>query len=182
VSLPPCKVHLPSILFQATTQAASRIWELLCEKGGSLARLLLDQPFSVLSPGSEYRPVTALAKLLGGHPLWPRGNDVLSHGASYPLEDYSDGEMALDLSKQLARGNHKSVQQCLAVLTALNSTNTEHGSSFCLLLAVLSEIARAAVAPPGIVHQGTINELGQYMSWTCPRTASPSPPDRRGDP
>jgi hypothetical protein len=85
--------------------------ELLCEKGGSLARLLLEQPFSVLSPGSQFRPVTALAKLLGGHLLWPRWNNVLSHGASYPLEDYSNGEMALDLSEQLAQGNHKSVQQ-----------------------------------------------------------------------
>ena len=77
--------------------------------------------------------------------------------------------MALDLSKQLARrGNHKSAQQCLEALTALNSTDVEHGYSFCLPEAALSKIAGAAVAPHGIVHQGTINELGQYMSKDRP--------------
>jgi hypothetical protein len=168
VRLPPCMVHLPSILFQATTQAAARNWELLRKKGGSLARLLLEQPFSVLSLGSEFRPVTNLAKLLGSHPLWPRWDEALSHGASYPLEDYANEEMTLDLSEQLARGNHKSAQQCLKVLTALNSTDVKHGYSFCLPEAALSEIAGAAVAPHGIVHQGTINELGQYMSKDRP--------------
>jgi hypothetical protein len=59
---------------------------------------------------------------------------------------------------------YKSAQQFLAVLRALNSTNVEHGYSFCLPEAALSEIAGAAVAPHGIVHQGTINELGQYLS------------------
>jgi hypothetical protein len=77
--------------------------------------------------------------------------------------------MALDLSEQLARGNHKSAQQCLAVLMARNSTDVEPGNSFCLPEAALSGIARAAVPPHGIVHQGTINELGQYMSKDRPR-------------
>ena len=72
--------------------------------------------------------------------------------------------MALDLSEQLARGNHKSARQCLEALTALNSTDVKHGYSFFLPEAALSGIAGAAVAPHGIVHQGTINELGQYMS------------------
>jgi hypothetical protein len=163
-SLPPCKVHLPSILFQATTQAAAWNWELLREKGGSLAQLLLEQPFSVLSPGSEFRPITALAKLLGSHLLWPQWNEALSHGASYPLEDYSNGEMAINLYEQLAQGgrNYKSAQQCLAVLMALNSTDVEHEYSLCLPETALSKITGAAVAPHGIVHQGTINELGQY--------------------
>jgi hypothetical protein len=56
----------------------------------------------------------------------------------------------------------------LAELTALNSTDVKHGYSFCLPEAALSEIAGAAVAPHGIVQQGTINELGQYMSKDRP--------------
>jgi hypothetical protein len=51
---------------------------------------------------------------------------------------------------------------------ALNSTDVGHGYSFCLPEAALSEIAGAAVAPHGIVHQGTINKLGQYMSKDRP--------------
>jgi hypothetical protein len=168
IGLPPCKVHQPSILFQATTQAAARNWELLREKGGSLVRLLLEQPFSVLSPGSEFRPVAALVALLGSHPLWPRWHTGLTHGASYPLEDYSDDDMALDLTAQLARGNHKSAKQCEGVLTALNTTDVEHGYSFCLPEIALPDITGAAVAPHGVVHQGTINELGQYMSKDRP--------------
>jgi hypothetical protein len=168
IGLPPRTVHTPSIIFQATAQAAARNWALLRAKGGSLTRLLLEQPFSILSPGSEFRPVPALAKLLGSHPLWPRWQHALTHGASYPLVDYSDTAMALDLSAQLARGNHKSAKQCAGVLTALNATDVEHGYSFCLPDIALHEIAGAAVAPHGIVHQGTINELGQYMSKDRP--------------
>jgi hypothetical protein len=125
VSLKPCQVHLPSIVLQATAAAATQNWKLLQEKGGSLSRLLLEQPFSVLSPGSEFRPVPDLAELLSSHPLWPRWKEVLTHGASYPLEPYSNEEMALDLTDQLARGNHKSANSCLDVLTTLNSMDVE---------------------------------------------------------
>ena len=157
MNLPPRKIHLPSILLQATAQAATQNWKLLREKGGSLARLLLEQPFSVLSPGSEFRPVSDLAELLGSHPLWPRWNETLTHGASYPLEDYSDDDMALDLSEQLARGNHKSAQARLEVLMELNSTDVEYGYSLCLPITALSEISGAAVAPHVIVRQATIH-------------------------
>jgi hypothetical protein len=168
VGLPPCKVHAPSLLLQATAQAAAHNWELLRAKGGSLFRLLREQPFSVLSPGSEFRPATSLATLLGSHPLWPRCHTALTHGASYPLEAYSDADMALDLSAQLARGNHKSAKQRIDVLAALNSTDVTHGYSFCLPTLALPDLAGAAVAPHGVVHQGTINELGQYMSKDRP--------------
>jgi hypothetical protein len=168
VSLKPCQVHLPSIVLQATAAAATQNWKLLQEKGGSLSRLLLEQPFSVLSPGSEFRPVPDLAELLSSHPLWPRWKEVLTHGASYPLEPYSNEEMALDLTDQLARGNHKSANNCLDVLTTLNSVDVEHGYSFCLPVQALAQIPGAAVAPHGVVHQGTINELGQCMSKDRP--------------
>jgi hypothetical protein len=51
---------------------------------------------------------------------------------------------------------------------ALNSIDVEHAYSFCLWEAALSKIAGAAVAPHGIVHQGTINKLCQYMSKDRP--------------
>jgi hypothetical protein len=69
---------------------------------------------------------------------------------SYPLKDYSNNEMALGLAEQLARGKHKSAQQCCKVFTALKSTNVKHGYSFCLREDALSEIASAVVAPHSI--------------------------------
>ena len=166
--LPACKVHKPSIHFQASAEAALHNWEMLRKKGNSLPRLLLEQPFSVMTPGSEFRSVKQLEKLLASHPLWERWEVGLSHGVTYPLEPYSENEMKLDLAAQLERGNHQSAKACLGVLDKLNAEDVEHGYSFCLPVEALHDIEKSAVAPHGVVHQGTINELGQLITKDRP--------------
>jgi hypothetical protein len=71
--------------------------------------------------------------------------------------------MKLDLAAQLERGNHQSAKASLGVLDKL-----KHGYSFCLPAEVLPEIDELAVAPLGVVHQGTINEMGQLIPKDCP--------------
>jgi hypothetical protein len=77
----PCTVHKPSVQFQASANAALHNWKMLREKGNNLPRLLLEQPFSVMTPGSKSRPVEHLAGLLASHPSWGQWEEGLNHGA-----------------------------------------------------------------------------------------------------
>jgi hypothetical protein len=111
----------PSVQFQASAEAALHNWNMLQEKENNLPRLLLEQPFSVMTPGSEFRPVRHLAGLLASHPLWGRWEVGLNHGVTYPLEPYSDHGTKLDLAAQLKRGNHQSAKASLGVLNKLKA-------------------------------------------------------------
>jgi hypothetical protein len=70
--LPPCTVHKLSVQFQAPAKAALHNRKKLRENGNNLPRLLLEQPFSVMTPGSEFWSVKHLAGLLANHSLWGR--------------------------------------------------------------------------------------------------------------
>jgi hypothetical protein len=76
--------------------------------------------------------------------------------------------MKLDLAAQLERGNHQSAKASLGVLDKLNAKDVEHDYSFCLPVEALPEIGELAVAPHGVVHQGTINEMGLLITKDRP--------------
>jgi hypothetical protein len=118
--------------------------------------------------GSEFRPVPELKILMGDHPLWRHWEEGLKKGASYPLSDYPDADMLLDLLDQIDRGNHQSADKCLPVLEAMDKVDVEHGYAFCLLVEAIQHIVGAAIAPHGMVHQGIIDEFGQYATKDRP--------------
>jgi hypothetical protein len=117
-----------------------------------------------VTPGSEFRRTDNLSALLSSHPVWPKWLESLSNGAQYPIEPYSDEEMALDLQAQVEQGNHKSALSVLGVLDELNKVDMAHGYTFCLPVKALKHLKGAAVAPHGVFHQGTMNELGQLIT------------------
>jgi hypothetical protein len=51
----------------------------------SWSAALAVQPFSTLTPGSEFRSADALAPLLSRHPLWRRFRERVTGGAEFPL-------------------------------------------------------------------------------------------------
>jgi hypothetical protein len=168
VGLAPCRVHQPSIDFSVSLAAALHNRELLRAKENDLGRLISEQPFSVMTMGSEFRPVGDPRHLLSDHPLWTRWEEGLTEGVSYPLAPYDAREMALDLEAQLQRDNHKSALECIGVLDQLNEIDTAHGYSFCLPTEALRDVHEAAVSPHGVVHQGTIDEFGKHTSKDRP--------------
>jgi hypothetical protein len=98
-----------------------------------------------------------------------RWEEGLNHGVTYQLKLYSANNLKLDLAAQLERGNHQSAKACLGVLDKLNAKDVEHSYSFCLPMEALHDIKELAVTPHGVVHQGTINEVGQLITKDCPR-------------
>ena len=91
---------------------------LIDEYDMDMQRLLDAYPYSVISPGSEFRPAGVLEPLLAGHPYWPRLKSIISHGVSYPLTAVED-ETARRAENDaiLEYGNHASGKKNPEALT-----------------------------------------------------------------
>ena len=74
----------------------------------ALGTAVCAQPFSTVSPGSEFRPPELLAPLLSAHPLWSRFQERISEGAEFLLREIAEEDRLANVRANLARGNHKS--------------------------------------------------------------------------
>ena len=72
---------------------------------GDLRAALAAQPFSTISPGSEFRPAHILAPLLSRHPLWSAFSERITDGAEFPLRD-------IEWVRRHARGCNGAAQRC----------------------------------------------------------------------
>ncbi|KAI2496591.1 hypothetical protein MHU86_17919 [Fragilaria crotonensis] len=132
-------------------------------RGAQTVRLDLDaalraQPFSALTPGSEFRPTELLAPLLSAHPLWPRFQERISEGAEFPLREISDSDRLADVRANLARGNHKSARGHEAKLISMLKDEASRGWQLPLPREAALEIKGCEVAPLGMVAQTSIDE------------------------
>ncbi|KAI2508079.1 hypothetical protein MHU86_6371 [Fragilaria crotonensis] len=77
-----------------------------------IGRALRAQPFSTLTPGSEFRSPHLLAPPLARHPFWPRFLERITVAAQYPLAPILNADRILHVtaSSTLACGNHKSAR------------------------------------------------------------------------
>jgi hypothetical protein len=126
---------------------------------------LAAQPFSLLTPGSEFRPVKLLASLLSMHPLWPKFQERIYIGAEFPLREITDADRIADAHANLARGNHKSAQGYEAKLIDTLKEEVERGWKLLPLpRSAALMIKGCEVAPLGMVAQTTIDEKGNAKS------------------
>jgi hypothetical protein len=153
----------PPIQFEFSVEAASKNWETIMNAGG-LDALIRNSPFSPLSYGSEFKESFRLAPLLHDHPLWPRFRNILDNGSVFPLEDPPQEEIRLmDFDKILAYKNHKSAITNMDTLNDHLSKEVMKGWLIPLLPRDARKLKNASIAPMGVVHQSTINELGQII-------------------
>ena len=135
------------------------------------------QPFSALTPGSEFRPTELLAPLLSAHPLWPRFQERISEGAEFPLREISDSDRLADVRANLARGNHKSARGHEAKLISMLKDEASRGWQLPLPREAALEIKGCEVAPLGMVAQTSIDEKGnsiEKLRLTHDQSFSPS--------
>ena len=97
-------------IFDWTPTAMAHNLATLRRFGLKWSAALAAQPFSTLTPGSEFRSADALAPLLSRHPLWRRFRERISDGADFPLTPIDDALRRTDVIAALARGNHKSAR------------------------------------------------------------------------
>ena len=168
--------------FEWSTEAADHNLEVLQRHALDLDIALAAQPFSSLTPGSEFRPVELLAPLLSLHPLWPKFQERISTGADFPLREIADADRIADVTANLARGNHKSAQGHEAKLIDMLKEEVERGWQLPLPKSAALTIKGCEVAPLGMVAQTTIDEKGNAKSkfrLTHDQSFNPSRTEKR---
>jgi hypothetical protein len=168
--------------FEWSTAAADHNLAVLQKHTLDLETALAAQPFSSLTPGSEFRPAKLLAPFLSMHPLWPKFQERISNGAEFPLREIADADRIADVHANLARGNDKSAQSHEAKLIDMLKEEVERGWQLPLPKSAALMIKGCEVAPLGMVSQMTIDKKGNARSklrLTHDQSFNPSRTEKR---
>ncbi|KAI2505714.1 hypothetical protein MHU86_8676 [Fragilaria crotonensis] len=85
---PQPTTHPTEFRFEWTHEAAAHNLAVLRRYALDLGAAVDAQPFSAVTPGSEFRSAALLAPLLSAHPLWSRFQERISDGADFPPRDF----------------------------------------------------------------------------------------------
>ncbi|KAI2505007.1 hypothetical protein MHU86_9450 [Fragilaria crotonensis] len=160
---PQPTTHPTEFRFEWTHEAAAHNLAVLRRYALDLGAAVDAQPFSAVTPGSEFRSAALLAPLLSAHPLWSRFQERISDGADFPLREISDADRLADVRDNLARGNHKSARGHEAKLISMLKEEVERGWQLPLPREAALELEGCEVAPLGMVAQTSIDEKGQTI-------------------
>ena len=97
--------------FENTREAAEANAKILETNNWDVGAVLSQQKRTVMHPGTEFRPVEHLKKLLGQHKDWKKFKDIITKGAAYGLDakkKYNEDTRISDLIYSIERGNNKS--------------------------------------------------------------------------
>ena len=159
----PRKRTKPIFDFALSTAAANRNFATLQKADFDLQMLLMSDGYSPLQPGSEFRPVSLLAPVLEGHPLWPRLRNTLLRGAEMELKPIPEQDRLTHLDKAIAYGNHKSATTHSDFLVPILQKEVAKGWHLPLPIDRLHEIPGLVVGPMGAVAQQSIDENGNPL-------------------
>jgi len=160
------KIHKPTkpeFAFDMSMEAAERNYLLLKKYDGSLAVALQAQGDSLLSMGSEFRPLDVLQAIYGRHPIWERMVSLLKNGSTWPLDPIDEGLQQSDLQEALEFGNNKGAKQNPELLLELVSKDVKHGYAVTFPLSKAVSIQGISLAPMNIMHQNSIDESGRIV-------------------
>jgi hypothetical protein len=157
---PPVPTHPVDFRFEWTDAAAAHNLRVLRRFNLDLAAAIAAQPFSAVTPGSEFRPAAQLAPFLSRHPLWPRFQERITLGAQFPLQPIDDGDRLTDLTATLSRGNHKSARGHERQLLEMLKDEVSRGWQLPLPKEAALELPGCEAAPLGVVSQWTIGADG----------------------
>ena len=154
----------PPVEFSTSAEAVLRNSELLAAYDYDLERLLTAFPSTTLDPGSEFRPIDQLEKVLGSHPKFDSFRPVLTEGMRYEfLRELSEEERLKELGAMLARGNHKSAKDESDEVERLLAKDVKHGFSLPVLASIIRKIKGAMVQPAGIASQFALQPDGSRV-------------------
>lgn len=140
----------PEFRFEWSNAAAQHNLDVLRRYHLNLDRAIRVQPFSSVTIGSEFRPVSVLAPLCGAHPLWHRVRRSLTDGTSWQLEPISEEDRLHDLGAIVRRGNHKSAIVNQEKVVQILKDEVKHMWQLPLPPRALLELPDTVVAPLGL--------------------------------
>jgi hypothetical protein len=120
---------------------------------------------TILSMGSELRPIEQLDSLLSHHPNYKQFRHNTINGIDYPAPDLDEDTRITDLMEQIQRGNHKSAlePEALEHVSKAMKSDVQLGYGIPLTIDCIKRLKHAEVYPIGLQHQQTINEQGEII-------------------
>ena len=157
--------HRSEFLFELSQKAAIHNSNLLEKYEFDMAKAIKANPNSIISPGSELRPIDQLSSILAHHPYFPLLKESLQTGIDYPAEDLPEETRVEELHAQLARGNHKSAltKEALPIVDKLVHQDANLGYAISITKDCMKKIKGGELYPLGLQHQLTIDENGKQM-------------------
>ena len=155
-------------MFKNTQDAAQANLKLLQKFNYDFEKLVASQNKTVLSPGSEFRSMKTLHKLLGNHQDWTKIKQIVYEGCDIPTNPITmeENTRKTDLSAMIKRGNHKSTtnNENSEALHKGYLKEIEHGWLIPISVDAVHKIKNAMVLPLGIVTQQTLDVHGQKIT------------------
>jgi hypothetical protein len=124
--------------------------KVLKQHKNSVSNLIEQNQGSIISYGSEFRPVAHLEFLLMHHKNWLPLVTMLTRGSLWPLNPIADTERLQKNREFINRGNHKSAIKHMTVLTDILEKEVLQGWMIPVPLDYIHEIPGSELAPVGI--------------------------------
>jgi len=153
----------PLFIFQLSAAAAGYNAKVLAVQTFDLNRIIEQQHPSQISYGSEFCDPKLLEDLLRDHPFWSHLKNILSNGASFPLDNISSTDREQDLVFHVNRGNHKLASKNVEALRTIIQEDVERGFALPLLITALHFLPNASLAPLGCVRQSSVDASGNHV-------------------
>ena len=154
-----------NIAFENSTEAAKINADILRKHQYDFEKFINSQHDTILTPGSEFRSIHTLERLLGNHQDWHKIKKIISEGCDIPTvnSDTNEDTQRADLQAMINRGNHKSTQdkENSKALHKGYLKEIEHGWMIPVTIESVYHIKNAMVLPLGIVCQQTLDIHGQ---------------------
>jgi hypothetical protein len=161
----PSHLKQPLFIFKLCHKAADYNVKVLADNNFDLNKITEAQHPSQISFGSEFRPPDQLEFILQNQPIWERLQEILSKGATFPLNDIPLQDRLKDLNFHATHGNHKSVIFHSQVIQELITEDVEQGFALPLPVTVLHFLPNALLAPLGCVKQTTLDLSSHQPSF-----------------
>ena len=121
-------------------------------------------PNSIISPGSEFRPIEKLKPLLESHEDWNLFKAIITEGADYPFTEDSLSEEDLRI-ETIEKGHHKSAEitEHKRILIDAYEQEVTRGWQIPVTVESLSKLKGAMMIPLGVAKQLAVNDKGEYV-------------------
>jgi hypothetical protein len=139
-----------TLRFQLSKEAAEENMRTLQKYNNNLSALIENNAGSIVSYGSEFRPVSHLEFLLMHHVNWLPLIKMLTRGSVWPLTPIEESDRLQKNEEFIARGNHKSANKYLAILKDTLEKEVKQGWMIPVPLHFINKIPDAELAPVGI--------------------------------
>jgi len=153
-------------MFKNNRDAAKYNTKLIKFNDYDLEKTIQKQKNTILSPGSEFRSIPNLQKLLLHHEDWDEIKSIISRGCDYQLEpDPNEATRLQDLQAMLDRGNHKSAKSDENAPALMKAFDKEVSRGWLLPITIesLTKIKKLSIIPLGVATQSSIDEFGNRI-------------------